>query len=436
MTTTCCNQNISPALGLADWLVQKSNETSLSSKIAYHLVGRVALLGASLLGLAEAIGRAVLGCIAYVGYLISMGFLQQAKTAGLRQFQMSSTAGLFSFYSFLAIGSPKQIATWLGSTPPAAKPQPADTTAYLKSMCVKKGADLIADKLQRQFARTQKQAEEEKDGPFKYVAAPRDFKGEAHTEKVGDYEVGVCHYIGRRPTMEDQHLATTFNLNVMGKVYPVQIFGVFDGHGGPEAAIHVRENLQRVFLQTLERFCSKELTDENIWNALKIACVTLKVGFDQRHAGTTATIAMILDGKLWTANVGDSRTILDNGIQLSEDAKPDDPNYQNGIENRGGKVIQGRVNGILAVARAIGDHSVGAVSSRPKITVYPMASIPKGTQLILTCDGVYDVASTRQVAAATRAHRQQSAEELAKNIVYSAYQANSWDNLSALVVKL
>lgn len=34
------------------------------------------------------------------------------------------------------------------------------------------------------------------------------------------------------------------------------------------------------------------------------------------------TVAMILDGKLWTANVGDSKTILDIGIQLSEGDNP------------------------------------------------------------------------------------------------------------------
>jgi hypothetical protein len=40
------------------------------------------------------------------------------------------------------------------------------------------------------------------------------------------------------------------------------------------------------------------------------------------------------------------------------------------------------------------------------------------------------------VAAGARAHQRQSVEELARNIVYSAYKARSMDNLSALVVKL
>ncbi|MBS0626798.1 MAG: protein serine/threonine phosphatase 2C family protein, partial [Verrucomicrobia bacterium] len=163
--------------------------------------------------------------------------------------------------------------------------------------------------------------------------------------------------------------------------------------------------------------------------------VKLHEEFKEGRSGTTATVAMILDGKVWIANVGDSRTILDNGIQLSEDAKPTDPRYQKGIENRGDKVFLGRINGCLAVARAIGDHDVGTINPRPKITVYPLSKVLKGGHLILACDGVYNVSSTRQVAAAVWNHKNLSVKELAKNIVYSAYIAGSEDNLSVLLVK-
>ncbi len=57
--------------------------------------------------------------------------------------------------------------------------------------------------------------------------------------------------------------------------------------------------------------------------------------------GTTATFALTLNGKLWTANVGDARTVLDQQgvpLQLSEDAKPDHPRYRRGIEHRGGHI--------------------------------------------------------------------------------------------------
>ncbi len=444
MSATSLNQNISATHQLANWLVLKSSEHSATSKIKYHLGGSVALLGASLLSLAEAVGRAVIGSIAFVGHLITLSFWQQAKNVGIEQMQKGSHAGSVSFSCFRSIISPKELVNRLHTTETAASrtPEPhfvepeGPLTPEMRSWRVRKGPELIEGKLQKQFERAQNQAAQEPDKGFKYLPAPRDFEGHVHTERMSGYEVGVCHYIGRRPTMEDEHLTTSFNLTIGGKVYPVQLFGIFDGHGGDKASIYVRENLERELYRSLNEFCSDGLTNEAIWNALKITFVRLKKEFNEPKSGTTATVAMILDGKLWTANVGDSRTILDNGVQLTEDAKPTDAYYKKGVENRGGMVFFNRVNGILAVPRAVGDRNVGAISARPKITAIPVKKIPKGSHLILACDGIYDVSSTSQVVAAVRAHKDQSAEELAKNIVYSAYQANSGDNLSTLVVKL
>jgi len=95
-----------------------------------------------------------------------------------------------------------------------------------------------------------------------------------------------------------------------------------------------------------------------------------------------------------------------------------------------------RLCGKLSTARAIGDHDITAVSARPKITAIPLAKIPKGTRLILACDGIYDVSSTKQIASAVKDNNKLSATELAKNIVYSACNAKSKDNLTALIVKL
>lgn len=431
MTTVLQSQSRSTAHQLADWLALKNSQPSLLSKLEYHLVGRAALVGTSLLSLAEAVGRVALGSIALLGYLVTLGFWQQAKAAGVEQMQKASHSTSISYSCFCSILSPKDLASWLK---PIREPR-GHLTPEMRAQQVIHGAELIADKLQKQYERAQNQAAQESDKAFRYLTAPRSFLGQAHTERVSGYEVGVCHYIGRRPTMEDEHLATAFDLNIQGRVYPVQLFGVFDGHAGNEASIYLKQNLKRELQRTLHEFCSNGLTDEAIWNALKITFFRLDTNF-RAQSGSTATMAMILNGKLWTANVGDSRTILDNGIQLSEDAKPDDPYYKKGIENRGGAVFHHRINGNLAVARAVGDHSITGVCARPKITACPLAGIPPGSHLVLTCDGIYDVSSTRQVAAAVQAHKARPAEELARNIVYSAYEAQSGDNLSALVVKM
>lgn len=307
--------------------------------------------------------------------------------------------------------------------------------------------------LEAQMQRNAEQMANEPVKQFQYLNAANsdlDATGpwNAHEEQVGNLQVGVAHAKGRRPAMEDEHLAASFDLMLRGRRYPVQLFGIFDGHGGPMASRFVRDRLQQKLQETLVEFNQNGLSEAGIWRALKMTCVRLNrdfknlFGADANNQGTTATIAMILDNHLWTANVGDSRTVLDNNgtpVQLSHDAKPDDERYRKGIEHRGGEVVHfdvPRVNGDLAVARAIGDHRLnGAISARPKITEIPMSEIRDG-HLILCCDGIYDVSRTVDVVAAVHANRAFSPETLAKNIIYSAYQAGSGDNLSALVVKI
>lgn len=337
-----------------------------------------------------------------------------------------------------------------GIDPALLEPAKDTLTPEIRENRFRLGSELIARKLATELEKAQEQQAKETDKAFAYLSAKEDILGSdgsqpiAESHRIGDGEVGVCHFIGKRGSMEDEHLAISFALAAGDTLYPVSLFGVFDGHDGREASLYVKEHLQGKLQEILTQYCADGLNDEAIWNGLKQTFVRLNQEFTHESAGTTATVAMILDGRIWTANVGDARTILDNGIQLSEDAKPTDPRYKQGITNRGGIVFSNRVNCKLAVARAIGDHSLKdmnrgsilVVSARPKITVYPLSSIEKGSHLILACDGIYDVASTRQVSTAVREDRDTSAVELAKNIVYSAYQAGSTDNLSALVVKL
>lgn len=313
----------------------------------------------------------------------------------------------------------------------------------------------IAQRLQRQMQHAMHQMQHDSNKPFQYSAAPANghptapLNWDVHEERVGGYRIGVSHAQGRRPTMEDEHLATSFNLNIAGRNYPIQLFGIFDGHGGRDAARYVRDNLRNKLQEALVEFNAGNLSDVGIWKALKMTTVRLNRDFKNAYGarsenqGTTATIALILDQKLWTANVGDARTVLDNNgtpIQLTEDAKPSDPRYKRGIVKRGGDVrVHGvpRVNGVLAVARAVGDHGLnGAVSARPKITVKPLSEIQPGSHLILSCDGIYDVARTQDVVNAVHGNRNLSAGTLARNIVYSAYNSGSTDNLSSMVVKI
>ncbi len=406
-------------------------DSSWMGRVRYEIGTRITSLGAALFLNAESIVHTTLGILAGLANLFSCGYWQKAAEWSAKRLESGKAAAALSWSCFLAAISPKSLQNELIEGP---------LGPVVREHRIRLGEPLIQSKLEKELRCAQNQMLQERDGEdFQYQVGNL---GHVEAEKVGSHHVGICHFIGRRPEMEDEHLAARFDLKINQKVYPVELFGIFDGHGGNEAAKFLKERLRGMLEHTLVEMNPDTLTDQGIWNALKMAFVKLNEEF-KGNAGSTATLAMILNEKLWTANLGDARTILVNGnevMQLTEDANPTDPRYLKGIQNRGGAVFWNngmRVNGQIAVARAFGDHLVGpAMSARPKITMISMNKIQPNSLLVLACDGVYDVASTRQVGGALKNRANHEAAELAKNIVFSTFQAGSTDNLSAMVVKL
>lgn len=94
---------------------------------------------------------------------------------------------------------------------------------------------------------------------------------------------------------------------------------------------------------------------------------------------------------LYTANVGDARAVLcrsGKALRLSYDHKGSDENEGKRIANAGGLVLNNRVNGVLAVTRALGDaYLKDLVTGHPYTTETVMQA--EGDEfIILACDGV------------------------------------------------
>ena len=273
-----------------------------------------------------------------------------------------------------------------------------------------------------------------------------------HTEiaKLPNMSVGIAHAQGQRPTMEDVHVASSGNF-AFDPPIAYEIVGIIDGHRGDETAKFVAAQIQKEIETAVQKYGT---SDDGIRMALKEAFVQLdaklacKIG---NTSGAVAVISLKIGSHLWTANTGDCRAILKVGknvTQLSEDAKPETPRFKKSIEKRGGSVLLGaghtpRVNGILSTGRAFGDKGKDlrgkdghyVMSPRPKITkidLQPYQDECRRILLILACDGIWDVATSREAGTVVG----KSPQEDATALVRGALNGKSSDNCSALVAEL
>ena len=96
---------------------------------------------------------------------------------------------------------------------------------------------------------------------------------------------------------------------------------------------------------------------------------------------------------LYTANVGDARIVLcRNGkaLRLSYDHKGSDDNEGKRIASAGGLILNNRVNGVLAVTRALGDAYMKDLVTGHPYTTETVIQPDIDEFLILACDGVSD----------------------------------------------
>ncbi|HSX10637.1 MAG TPA: PP2C family serine/threonine-protein phosphatase [Chlamydiales bacterium] len=300
---------------------------------------------------------------------------------------------------------------------------------------------LIYQKLREESEIARKQMQNEPLREFFYAEAKSRFRGTAQLLTVGDYQVGVSQTEGYRRSMEDEFVAKAFNLPKFGKVH---LFAVLDGHGGDRCVKFTKKLLPRQLKETLVEFNPKAPTLTGIFNALKQTFVRVnsafKTRFPEERSGTVGTAAVIIKGKIWTCNVGDCRTVLDNGGEpdaLSHDASAEDSRYHPSIKALGGRIADWgdglRVGGIVAPARALGDQYVAGLSARGKITVRDLQKIRPNSQLHLLSDGVSEHISSKELVGHTHEHIAERVDSVAKNIIHSLEDP---ENATLLTVRL
>ncbi|KAL1592818.1 mgpp2cl-1, protein phosphatase 2C-like protein 1 [Paraconiothyrium brasiliense] len=139
---------------------------------------------------------------------------------------------------------------------------------------------------------------------------------------------------------------------------------------------------------------------------------------------------------LYTANVGDARIVLcRNGraLRLSYDHKGSDDNEGRRVASAGGLILNNRVNGVLAVTRALGDAYMKDLVTGHPYTTETVIQPDQDEFLILACDGLWDVCSDQEAVDLVRGV--QDPQVASKTLVDHALARFSTDNLSCMVVR-
>jgi len=243
-----------------------------------------------------------------------------------------------------------------------------------------------------------------------------------------------------------------------GSAPPGSFMAVFDGHHGPGAARYAASALARHLVRSPafpgdmaaalgEAF---RATDRDL---REYTDGTRDAGGGEgpvpdgvECTGTTGLAAVVWGATLWLANCGDCRAVLSRrgkAVTLTKDHKPVEEGERARIVALGGKVCpEGRVNGDMAVSRALGDWHLeekraGMILGEPEVSSCELRG--ENDFLILACDGLWDVMDSGRCVETAKIflRNEWDAGRCARHLADEAvHRRGATDNVSVVVATL
>nr|CAB3265077.1 protein phosphatase 1A-like [Phallusia mammillata] len=275
--------------------------------------------------------------------------------------------------------------------------------------------------------------------------------------KGNHLEYAVSSMQGWRVDMEDSHTAKL----QLPKLPGWSFFAVFDGHAGSKIAEYSSQHLLDVIMEHEEIKKIENGAEENeklIEAAVKQSFLELdkkmrtisdaRNGFDR--SGSTSVCVLISPKRYYFINCGDSRGLLcrNSAVQFATaDHKPSNPQERDRIQKAGGSVMIQRVNGSLAVSRALGDYEYKnvedkgpteqLVSPEPDITAIDR-STKEDEFLVLACDGIFDVSSNEELVQyiSSRLAITDDLTSICNDVVDMSLNKGSRDNMTLVLLGL
>eukprot|EP00043_Microstomoeca_roanoka_P028338 m.17641 g.17641 ORF g.17641 m.17641 type:complete len:434 (-) comp8330_c0_seq1:353-1654(-) len=272
--------------------------------------------------------------------------------------------------------------------------------------------------------------------------------GEGHSIKYA-----LASMQGWRAEMEDAHIATLD----MEPLPEHGFFAVFDGHGGKTVSTQCGSQFVNVMLSS-ETFKQGDKSMDHLKTSLYDAHFAMDEYLKEKfpglvtggdRSGSTAVMAFVTPTHIIISNCGDSRAVLCSEGKVrfaSDDHKPTNAVETNRIVQAQGQVVLGRVNGNLAVSRALGDFVYKDVPSLPaaqqKVSPEPDMTVlernDKDEFLVLACDGIFDVMTNDALYTfvSNQLRAGYTPTETCNRLLDYCLALNSRDNMSAVLVVL
>ena len=253
---------------------------------------------------------------------------------------------------------------------------------------------------------------------------------------------------GWRKRMEDAHITDISQ----GKSSELDVFGVFDGHGGKEISQFVtnhftkeliinknyingdlKTGIKETFIkmdeimqtnegkEEIKKYARKSKEEDDLQNKneppnSQMAIISQLIGQKDPESddiamrtGCTGCVCVIDEGnkKMYFANAGDSRVVLcknGNAIPMSTDHKPELEEEKDRIYKADGWITDGRVKGNLNLTRGLGDLDYKQnknlkpeeqiITSNPDILIEDFSD--DVDFIVIGCDGIWDCLTNQQ----------------------------------------
>jgi len=243
-----------------------------------------------------------------------------------------------------------------------------------------------------------------------------------------------CQHLEQNEEFCDYMEDCVLSMNNFNKDSYRHLFCVFDGHGGNDTAKLCVKRYPEIFKKCLlENPLDYEL-------ALKNSFILMDKEIEKNKAeevGNTGTVVFINNKLLYCANVGDSSCCLIGKTAefITIEDKCSNKKEKKRIEKMGGKIVDDRINGILAVSRGFGDFDLKnkGLICEPHITKKLIDN--SLNYCVIASDGVWDILSPDDVSKICFANKT-NFKDIAKIIVETAQERGSEDNISCIVVEL